>query len=191
MLHRWKTMELAEGIVLIDELGAHLHPRWRMRIVKALRAAFPRLQFLVSTHDPLCLRGLFNGEVVVLRRFGQAIAAITDLPSVEGMRVDQLLTSDYFGLDSVIDPELDDLFKRYYELKAKRRLSAADRGELGGLETRLGQYRVLGSTRRERMALEAADEFLARETRVRDDGERLQLKEETRRKIAQIWAEVE
>jgi len=31
------ALEAAEGIVLIDELGAHLHPRWRMRVVSSLR----------------------------------------------------------------------------------------------------------------------------------------------------------
>ena len=62
------ALEAAEGLVAIDELGAHLHPRWRMRVVENLRRAFRRVQFIVSTHDPLCLRGLENDEAKVLRR---------------------------------------------------------------------------------------------------------------------------
>ena len=43
MFSRWPAMEAAEGIVLmIDELGAHLHPRWRMRIVAAAAGASSR-----------------------------------------------------------------------------------------------------------------------------------------------------
>ena len=57
LLARWPSVDVAEGTVLIDELGAHLHPRWRMRIVPSLREVFPRVQFLSSTPDPLCLRG--------------------------------------------------------------------------------------------------------------------------------------
>ena len=74
---RWDRTEDAEGIVLIDELENHLHPRWRMRILWALRGAFPRIQFVVSTHDPLCLRSARSGEVVVLHRVGADIAAAT------------------------------------------------------------------------------------------------------------------
>ena len=77
LLARWPSVDVAEGTVLIDELGAHLHPRWRMRIVTSLRQVFPRVQFLSSTHDPLCLRGLGDGEVVVVKRdeAGEIVAA--------------------------------------------------------------------------------------------------------------------
>ena len=120
--------------MLIDELGAHLHPRWRMRIVPSLRQVFPRVQFLTSTHDPLCLRGLGDGEVVVVKRDPDGeVVAVTDLPSVAGLRVDQLLTSEHFGLNSTIDPELDSLFAEYYLLKAKPHRTAADTRRLGEL----------------------------------------------------------
>ncbi|MBL8896850.1 MAG: AAA family ATPase, partial [Planctomycetes bacterium] len=71
----------SSGIVLLDELGTHLHPRWRMRIVPRLRAAFPRIQFLATTHEPLCLRGLDQHEVIRLERSEGEIIAIDDLPS--------------------------------------------------------------------------------------------------------------
>ena len=37
----WTDPTLAEGVVLIDELDAHLHPAWQMRIVGSLRRALP------------------------------------------------------------------------------------------------------------------------------------------------------
>ncbi len=40
------------GVVLIDELDAHLHPQWQRRIGEWLRAKFPRLQFIIVTHSP-------------------------------------------------------------------------------------------------------------------------------------------
>ena len=188
LLRQWPTVDAAEGTVLIDELGAHLHPRWRMRIVPSLRLVFPRVQFLTSTHDPLCLRGLGDGEVVVVKRDpdGQVIA-VTDLPSVAGLRVDQLLTSEHFGLNSTIDPELDALFAEYYLLKAKPHPTAAGTSRLKELQVRLDGLEVLGSTRRERIVLEAADDYLAKAGAIADPTERLELKASTKKRIASIW----
>ena len=188
LLRQWPTVDAAEGTVLIDELGAHLHPRWRMRIVPSLRQVFPRVQFLTSTHDPLCLRGLGDGEVVVVKRDPEGeVIAVTDLPSVAGLRVDQLLTSEHFGLNSTIDPELDALFAEYYLLKAKPHPTAADTSRLKELEGRLDGLDALGSTRRERIVLEAADDYLAQAGAIADPNERLELKESTKKRIASIW----
>lgn len=44
-----------EGIVLIDEVDMHLHPEWQQVILRDLQAAFPRLQFIVTTHSPQVL----------------------------------------------------------------------------------------------------------------------------------------
>ena len=188
LLQQWPTVDAAEGTVLIDELGAHLHPRWRMRIVPSLRQVFPRVQFLTSTHDPLCLRGLGDGEVVVVKRDADGeVVAVTDLPSVAGLRVDQLLTSEHFGLNSTIDPELDALFAEYYLLKAKPHRTAADTRRLGELQAQLDGLDVLGSTRRERIVLEAADDYLAKAGTLADPNERLELRESTKKRIAAIW----
>lgn len=108
LLPRYPILEEAEAIVLIDEIETHLHPRWKMQVMSALRRALPQVQFIVTTHDPLCLRGMDDGEVVVLQRtVDGSIAALADLPSIKGMRADQLLTSDYFGLSSTIDPQTE------------------------------------------------------------------------------------
>jgi len=189
LLRQWPTVDAAEGTVLIDELGAHLHPRWRMRIVTGLRQAFPRVQFITSTHDPLCLRGLGDGEVVVMKRDPDGeVVALTDLPSVAGLRVDQLLTSEHFGLNSTIDPELDALFAEYYLLKARPHPAAADTRRIQELQAQLDGLDALGTTRRERIVLEAADDYLAQVGTLADPTERLVLKESTKKRIAEIWA---
>lgn len=189
MLRLWDTAAMAEGVVVVDELGAHLHPRWRMRIVEALRGVFPRVQFLASTHDPLCLRGLADGEVVVLRRDSEGrIVALDDLPPPSSMRVDQLLSSEHFGLGSTVDPELEGLFAEYYLLKAKRRRSAREESRLQALHAELDGRQVLGTTRRERLIYEATDEYLAREVDETDHERRRQLKEETKERIRAAWS---
>jgi uncharacterized protein (TIGR02646 family) len=108
LLEYWNNIELAQAVVLIDELETHLHPRWKMQVMSSLRRVFPRVQFIVTTHDPLCLRGMHDGEVVVLERdAGQRIRVIEGLPPVSGMTSEQLLTSDYFGLSSTADPSTE------------------------------------------------------------------------------------
>lgn len=41
------------GVVLIDELDLHLHPKWQWRVIDALRKTFPNVQFIASTHAPI------------------------------------------------------------------------------------------------------------------------------------------
>lgn len=156
----------APGIIIIDEMGAHLHPRWRMKIVNALKRSFPNLQFIVSTHEPLCLRGLRSGEVIKVQKqldendqFELLVERINRNPSQ--LRVDQLLTSEFFGLDSTIDPAIDELFGRYYRLLAKQNLTEQEQAERQQLKQQLYRHNTLGFSRRDRMVYELIDQFIA------------------------------
>ena len=63
-----KAPALVEGVVLIDELDLHLHPRWQRVAFAGLRAVFPQLQFIVTTHSPQVLSSFENRQV---RRLSQ------------------------------------------------------------------------------------------------------------------------
>jgi AAA domain, putative AbiEii toxin, Type IV TA system len=54
------------GVVIIDEIDVHLHPRWQRTIGPWLTSHFPNLQFLVSTHSPLVCQGAINGTITRL-----------------------------------------------------------------------------------------------------------------------------
>jgi predicted ATP-binding protein involved in virulence len=184
----WEAPESAEGIVLVDELDAHLHPRWKMQVVSHLRAAFPRLQFLVSSHEPLTLRGLDKGEVVVLRRTPKdGVIGLTDLPSPKALRVDQLLTSEFFGMNSTIEPETERLFTEYYALLAMTGRSAPQTRRVAELKAALSQQGHLGQNRRERLMLEAADRYLAKERTIADPSDRAKLKARATGEIDRLW----
>ncbi|HEY0371267.1 MAG TPA: AAA family ATPase [Thermoanaerobaculia bacterium] len=159
------------GIVLIDEIDAHLHPRWKMEVVGKLRAAFPYIQFIASTHEPLCLRGTTTGEIVLMRRdeeTGEVDAVTEGLPSPERMRVDQLLTSPLFGLYMTIDPGVEKKFREYYALLAKPEDSRThpEQERLAVLKKEIAGHGVLGYTRRDQIAYEIIDEYVARESRM-------------------------
>ncbi len=161
LLKHFNVVETAKGIVIIDELGAHLHPRWRMRVVANLRNAFPNIQFIASSHDPLCLRGLEDGETVVLRRFGRTVDAVPDLPNLAGLRIDQILTSEHFGLSTTVDPEVEQVFEEYYALLDKPSHSEDDELRIQELQRMLDEMNLMGETRREKMMLQAIDRHLA------------------------------
>jgi uncharacterized protein (TIGR02646 family) len=183
----WPNPLDAEGIVLIDELDAHLHPTWQMQIVNSFRRALPGVQFITTTHQPLCLRGLTEGEVLVMRRNeSHQIEVITDLPSPADFRVDQLLTSSFFGLNSTIDPNTERLFDRYYALLALDERSAEEETELTQLTADLEKRRQFGETQREGLYLEAIDRVLARRKAMPAISQE-EVREEAVSEISAIW----
>jgi predicted ATP-binding protein involved in virulence len=56
----------APGIVLIDEIDLHLHPSWQRRAIAALRATFPDVHFIVTTHSPFVLKELPRSAILNL-----------------------------------------------------------------------------------------------------------------------------
>ncbi len=160
LLTFWPDLERARAVVLIDEIETHLHPRWKMRVMASLREALPGVQFIVTTHDPLCLRGMDDGEVEVLERAADGgVHQLGDLPSVRGMSAEQLLTSEYFGLWSTADPELEFEMARAVHVGA----SSPTKGDVA-LVSRL----VLGDTVREQLIHEALDRYIASRRDRRD-----------------------
>lgn len=55
-----------EGIVLIDELDLHLHPKWQRNIIKDLRSLFPNIQFITTTHSPHIIQNVKPNEIINL-----------------------------------------------------------------------------------------------------------------------------
>ncbi|UZD94788.1 AAA family ATPase [Pseudomonas corrugata] len=63
---------MTEGIVLIDEIDLHLHPAWQQRVLAALRLAFPKIQFIVSTHSPQVLTTVNREQIRIIHKDEQA-----------------------------------------------------------------------------------------------------------------------
>ncbi|MGB9455109.1 MAG: AAA family ATPase [Bryobacteraceae bacterium] len=54
------------GVVTIDELDLHLHPRWQRRVIHDLKATFPSIQFISTTHSPQLVGEAQPDEVILL-----------------------------------------------------------------------------------------------------------------------------
>ncbi|WP_045377368.1 retron Ec78 anti-phage system effector ATPase PtuA [Vibrio campbellii] len=69
-----------QGIVIIDEIELHLHPRWQQGIISSLQSVFPNIQFVVTTHSPQVLSTVDSRCVRVLEsdKDGNLIASIPE-----------------------------------------------------------------------------------------------------------------
>jgi len=65
------SLEETAGVVLIDEIDLHLHPRWQRRIVGDLKRIFPKIQFFATTHSPQVIGEAKPEEIVLLTPRGQ------------------------------------------------------------------------------------------------------------------------
>jgi predicted ATP-binding protein involved in virulence len=59
------------GLVLIDELDLHLHPRWQRRVIGDLKRIFPNIQFFATTHSPQVIGEARPEEIVLLTPTGE------------------------------------------------------------------------------------------------------------------------
>ena len=53
-----------EGVVLIDEIDAHLHPKWQWKILDAIRQVFPCVQFIIATHSPIVISSIKDARII-------------------------------------------------------------------------------------------------------------------------------
>ena len=75
-----QVLQRTPGVILIDELDVHLHPKWQRQVVENLRTLFPQLQFISTTHSPFIVQSLRAEELINLD--GQSVPELGNL-SVE------------------------------------------------------------------------------------------------------------
>ena len=134
------------GIVLVDELEQHLHPQWQRDVVHSLQTAFPRIQFITSTHSPLVARSVANLERHGRDRLyhlnfteGEPRAVQADqFDVIPTQTIDQVLASPLFEWLIDDNPVAEALLRRASELVlAGDSRSSADEAEYTALMERL------------------------------------------------------
>lgn len=103
-----KALEETPGIVLIDELDEHLHPKWQRRVVADLRRTFPKIQFIAATHSPQIIGEVSHAEIILLKD-----NRIMLLPQSYGMDSNWILRHIMGGedRDPIIAVSLDAIFE--------------------------------------------------------------------------------
>jgi len=128
------------AVVLVDEIDLHLHPKWQRQLMSFLSERFPNTQFIVTAHSPIFVQAAAGANIVVLRRDRQKGHVVIDNSpdAIRGWRIDQLLTSDLFGLPTARPPDLEPLLLERKKLLSKSRLTKADKSRLAELEKKIG-----------------------------------------------------
>jgi predicted ATP-binding protein involved in virulence len=71
------------GIILIDEIDLHLHPKWQRRVIEDLKRTFPKIQFFATTHSPFMIQSLREGELIDLNSLNNSPMAEYESKSIE------------------------------------------------------------------------------------------------------------
>jgi len=101
------------GLVLIDEIDTHLHPKWQRRVVSDLKETFPSIQFVCTSHSPFIIQSLQPGELRTLDESGPPLVeyanqSIEDIAEgIQKVEVPQ---------QSMKARELAEATERYFEL---------------------------------------------------------------------------
>jgi predicted ATP-binding protein involved in virulence len=109
--HPQNSLDDLQGIVLIDEIDAHLHPKYQYELPQLLSKVFPKIQFIVSTHSPIPLLSLPKSipsvVLTVSRTSQEGITVARKDAEIEIHRLNPsaLLSSPIFGFQQIFAPD--------------------------------------------------------------------------------------
>jgi predicted ATP-binding protein involved in virulence len=138
------------GVVLIDELDVHLHPRWQRRVATDLKSTFPRIQFVCTSHSPQVIGEVAPEEIRMLDD-----AALGSAPEQSYGLDSNAILEDVMGADSrtpkgaraieAVEDSLEagDLAKARKELDGLKQLQHGDTRDTARLEATLNNLEVL------------------------------------------------
>ena len=136
---RENTVKETKGIVLIDELDLHLHPKWQKHVVDDLKLAFPKVQFISTTHSPLIVQSLRDAELINL----------DDSEAHRGLEEDPFK----YSLEEVVEDEMGveqaHRSKRFQEMQQAAAnffnmvAAGKNEGELAEVKQKLDELRLL------------------------------------------------
>jgi hypothetical protein len=130
------------GVVIVDEIDAHLHPAAQRRVIPTLQRHFPRLQIFCSTHSPLMLAGLQPRQMQLLSRDSSGKVTVSrNETDIVGWSADEILRG-FLGVEHPTDVESDRRIGRLQALRQLPALSPAEAAELEALRHSIPQTRL-------------------------------------------------
>jgi len=137
---------IEQGVVLIDELDIHLHPRWQREIAGWLRDQFPNVQFFIATHSPYIAADA--GEDALTLRFisENGKSSAKPIEDIYAMDVERALTGDAFNVESPYSPDTQSKIDRYDSLLRKTEANRTEQEdfEFQVLRKFMGEVRPIG-----------------------------------------------
>ena len=124
------------AIVIIDEIDLHLHPLWQRKVRQHLTEHFPKVQFIATAHSPLMAQNSLDENLAVVRLAGEHAEVLNDPDVFRDWRLDQIVTSELYGLASARPLAVEAFMTRRKELIEKEQLSKKESEELEELDKR-------------------------------------------------------
>jgi predicted ATP-binding protein involved in virulence len=144
-----------EGIVLIDEVDLHLHPQWQQVVVTGLQDAFPKIQFVVTTHSPQVLTSIRKENIRTLGRNADG-AYVASIPLAHSYGE---LSSDVLQSIMFVDPQ-----PPITERQDLRRLTElVDQGQYGSADAEVLFQRLRQTLRRDYPQLQRLERSIRRQ----------------------------
>ena len=116
-----------KGVIFIDEIELHLHPKWQREILPKLVEIFPNCQFIVTTHSPQVISSISNCSVFVLNQ-----EALSETSNIKPLKLEHVMygkTSDqileYIMDSSKRDFEIEEQIKKIYALLDDKKVDKA------------------------------------------------------------------
>lgn len=128
---------LQPAIVLVDEIDLHLHPKWQRQLRERLAAHFPAAQFIATAHSPLMAQAYISENLAVVRREDDHAVIINEPAKVAGWRLDQVITSELFGIETPFSIDVERLLDEQRSLVGKQQRTPKDNARLAQLEQQL------------------------------------------------------
>jgi ABC-type multidrug transport system ATPase subunit len=146
------------GLVVIDEADAHLHPVWQQKIVTLLRDWFPRVQFILTAHNPIVVAGCREDEVCVLRKnTGYGFSLVQFPNDFIGWQTEEI----YRKVFDIENPDIS--FTRLDAMRPFKERFRAEAAELASKATRSAdQERSLQTLEEQILYIENAEHTRAR-----------------------------
>jgi predicted ATP-binding protein involved in virulence len=126
-----------QGVVLIDEIELHLHPKWQYSFIQKLRTTFPLIQFIVTTHSPTVLLGAGMEAVYYQIYKEEGVVKISEQKEIKNDFLNDI-QSDIFGFDvndeRINNPSEDDKKRQKRAKEAMLSLIDTNDGDMLKLE---------------------------------------------------------
>ena len=129
----------ASGIVIIDEIDLHLHPKWQRFIVPTLCDTFLGVQFIVTTHSALVISTIENQYIRKIRKDNTSGSISFEIPDISyGLEATRILL-ELMDLDSLRDQKVSKQIATYWEMIKNNQFSTDEFQKLSlELENLLG-----------------------------------------------------
>lgn len=139
----------APGLVLIDELDVHLHPRWQWQVIDILRYVFPHVQFIATTHSPVIIASAKNVRCINIENMNTPVCADNGY----GLEVNYILKNMQHAAE--LPKTIADLLKSFYQNVDMMNFDNAET-VLVALQNEIGENNPIVIKAKERLDLELA-----------------------------------